>query len=175
MFSCLNIRQNLVVKCSIKYASILHIFSFSCNLQISLNTTPLKFEHFIDVFFLNSLRTKKNDFIFMRWTVIWGFLLSWVLFSFNFTRIVFQMFKRIIQKPTNQLNTVIRFLVLHLLPLRSTSMYKVLNLLLLFQIKINTANAMIGKCTPFMDHQIMRNCFVSKLLCHFSLTNGLKG
>lgn len=153
-------------------------FMYRCNNKIiskqRKKNEKLNFNCEVD-FFIVSLRTKKNDFIFMRWTVIWGFLLSWVLFSFNFTRIVFQMFKRIIQKPTNQLNTVIRFLVLHLLPLRSTSMYKVLNLLLLFQIKINTANAMIGKCTPFMDHQIMRNCFVSKLLCHFSLTNGLKG
>lgn len=153
-------------------------FMYRCNNTIiskqRKKNEKLNFNCEVD-FFIVSLRTKKNDFIFMRWTVIWGFLLSWVLFSFNFTRIVFQMFKRIIQKPTNQLNTVIRFLVLHLLPLRSTSMYKVLNLLLLFQIKINTANAMIGKCTPFMDHQIMRNCFVSKLLCHFSLTNGLKG
>lgn len=153
-------------------------FMYRCNNKIiskqRKKNEKLNFNCEVD-FFIVSLRTKKNDFIFMRWTVIWGFLLSWVLFSFNFTRIVFQMFKRIIQKPTNQLNTVIRFLVLHLLPLRSTSMYKVLNLLLLFQIKINTANAMIGKCTPFMDHQIMRNCFVSKLLCHFSLTNGSKG
>lgn len=153
-------------------------FMYRCNNEIiskqRKKNEKLNFNCEVD-FFIVSLRTKKNDFIFMRWTVIWGFLLSWVLFSFNFTRIVFQMFKRIIQKPTNQLNTVIRFLVLHLLPLRSTSMYKVLNLLLLFQIKINTANAMIGKCTPFIDHQIMRNCFVSKLLCHFSLTNGLKG
>lgn len=153
-------------------------FMYRCNNKIiskqRKKNEKLNFNCEVD-FFIVSLRTKKNDFIFMRWTVIWGFLLSWVLFSFNFTRIVFQMFKRIIQKPTNQLNTVIRFLVLHLLPLRSTSMYKVLNLLLLFQIKINTANAMIGKCTPFMDHQIMRNCFVSKLLCHFNLTNGLKG
>lgn len=153
-------------------------FMYRCNNKIiskqRKKNEKLNFNCEVD-FFIVSLRTKKNDFIFMRWTVIWGFLLSWVLFSFNFTRIVFKMFKRIIQKPTNQLNTVIRFLVLHLLPLRSTSMYKVLNLLLLFQIKINTANAMIGKCTPFMDHQIMRNCFVSKLLCHFSLTNGLKG
>lgn len=153
-------------------------FMYRCNNKIiskqRKKNEKLNFNCEVD-FFIVSLRTKKNDFIFMRWTVIWGFLLSWVLFSFNFTRIVFQMFKRIIQKPTNQLNTVIRFLVLHLSPLRSTSMYKVLNLLLLFQIKINTANAMIGKCTPFMDHQIMRNCFVSKLLCHFSLTNGLKG
>lgn len=153
-------------------------FMYRCNNKIiskqRKKNEKLNFNCEVD-FFIVSLRTKKNDFIFMRWTVIWGFLLSWVLFSFNFTRIVFQMFKRIIQKPTNQLNTVIRFLVLHLLPLRSTSMYKVLNLLLLFQIKINTANAMIGKCTPFIDHQIMRNCFVSKLLCHFSLTNGLKG
>lgn len=153
-------------------------FMYRCNNKIiskqRKKNEKLNFNCEVD-FFIVSLRTKKNDFIFMRWTLIWGFLLSWVLFSFNFTRIVFQMFKRIIQKPTNQLNTVIRFLVLHLLPLRSTSMYKVLNLLLLFQIKINTANAMIGKCTPFMDHQIMRNCFVSKLLCHFSLTNGLKG
>lgn len=126
-------------------------------------------------FFIVSLRTKKNNYLHVVNCNFGGvpFILS--AFSLNFTHIVFQMFKRIIQKPTNQLNTVIRFLVLHLLPLRSTSMYKVLNLLLLFQIKINTANAMIGKCTPFMDHQIMRNCFVSKLLCHFSLTNGLKG